>query len=367
MKNYYEEKFDSLFTEFDPKKALEKIENDSDFDYILVDWIMPELDGVDFIKKLKEKDLEKCPKIIMVTAYEEDNLKDKLREEKVSINNILRKPFTPSSIYDALVSLDQLNKKNNTKDMLIQNNSSINAKILLVEDNEINQTVCEEMLKRVGAQVVLANDGLEAVDMCRENHFDIILMDLHMPRMNGFDASKKIRTFDEKTPIIALTAAVMSEDRILSKEAGMQEHLAKPIDFDELFNVINKYLPSLVSIASPTIDEKNYLSNNHLDFEELLKRIGNEKLANELLKKFETTYTDYEKDLIENFETEEFSKSIHKLKGVSGNLALKALYKLSSQIEEENVINKKRELLDLLIIELREVMLMINKMENLFN
>ena len=355
----------SSYSCLNAKKALEKIENDSDFDYILVDWIMPELDGVDFIKKLKEKDLEKCPKIIMVTAYEEDNLKDKLREEKVSINNILRKPFTPSSIYDALVSLDQLNKKNNTKDMLIQNNSSINAKILLVEDNEINQTVCEEMLKRVGAQVVLANDGLEAVDMCRENHFDIILMDLHMPRMNGFDASKKIRTFDVKTPIIALTAAVMSEDRILSKEAGMQEHLAKPIDFDELFNVINKYLPSLVSIASPTIDEKNYLSNNHLDFEELLKRIGNEKLANELLKKFETTYTDYEKDLIENFETEEFSKSIHKLKGVSGNLALKALYKLSSQIEEENVINKKRELLDLLIIELREVMLMINKMENL--
>lgn len=355
----------SSYSCLNAKKALEKIENDSDFDYILVDWIMPELDGVDFIKKLKEKDLEKCPKIIMVTAYEEGNLKDKLREEKVSINNILRKPFTPSSIYDALVSLDQLNKKNNTKDMLIQNNSSINAKILLVEDNEINQTICEEMLKRVGAQVVLANDGLEAVDMCRENHFDIILMDLHMPRMNGFDASKKIRTFDEKTPIIALTAAVMSEDRILSKEAGMQEHLAKPIDFDELFNVINKYLPSLVSIASPTIDEKNYLSNNHLDFEELLKRIGNEKLANELLKKFETTYTDYEKDLIENFETEEFSKSIHKLKGVSGNLALKALYKLSSQIEEENVINKKRELLDLLIIELREVMLMINKMENL--
>ena len=355
----------SSYSCLNAKKALEKIESDSDFDYILVDWIMPELDGVDFVKKLKEKDLEKCPKIIMVTAYEEDNLKDKLREEKVSINNILRKPFTPSSIYDALVSLDELNKKNNTKDMLIQNNSSINAKILLVEDNEINQTVCEEMLKRVGAEVVLANDGLEAVAMCRENHFDIILMDLHMPRMNGFDASKEIRTFDEKTPIIALTAAVMGEDRILSKEAGMQEHLAKPIDFDELFNVINKYLPSLVSIDSPTIDEKNYVSNNHLDFEELLKRIGNEKLANELLKKFETTYKDYEKDLIENFETEEFSKSIHKLKGVSGNLALKALYKLSSQIEEENVINKKRELLDLLIIELREVMLMINKIEDL--
>ena len=345
------------------KNALEKIKSDSDFDYILVDWIMPELDGVDFVKELKEKDLQKCPKIIMVTAYEEDNLKRKLKEKDVSINNILRKPFTPSSIYDVLISLEESNKSNFTKDTENQDNYSINAKILLVEDNVINQIVCEEMLKRIGAQVVLAKDGIEAVEICRENNFDIILMDIHMPRMNGFDASKSIRTFNDKTPIIALTAAVMNEDKILSKEAGMQEHLAKPIDFDELFKVINKYLPNLISIDT-SIDGKNYISNNHIDFDELLKRIGNEKLANELLKKFESTYKDYDKELNENFQTEEFSKSIHKLKGVSGNLALKTLYKIISEIEEENIINKKRELLNQLIIELKEVMLMINEIEN---
>jgi CheY-like chemotaxis protein len=179
----------------------------------------------------------------MVTAYEEDNLKEKLKEEKVSINNILRKPFTPSSIYDALISLEESNKHDYIKNIEVQNNCSINAKILLVEDNEINQTICEEMLKRVGVQVFLANDGIEAIEMCKENHFDIILMDLHMPRMNGFDATKNIREFDEKTPIIALTAAVMGEDKILSKEAGMQEHLSKPIDFDELFESFYKFLP----------------------------------------------------------------------------------------------------------------------------
>ncbi|WP_368030868.1 response regulator [Arcobacter sp. s6] len=345
------------------KNALEKIKSDSDFDYILVDWIMPELDGVDFVKELKEKDLQKCPKIIMVTAYEEDNLKRKLKEKDVSINNILRKPFTPSSIYDVLISLEKSNKSNFTKDTENQDNYSINAKILLVEDNEINQTVCEEMLKRIGVQVVLAKDGIEAVEICKENNFDIILMDIHMPRMNGFDASKSIRTFNDKTPIIALTAAVMNEDKILSKEAGMQEHLAKPIDFDELFKVINKYLPNLISIDT-SINGKNYISNNHIDFDELLKRIGNEKLANELLKKFESTYKDYDKELNENFQTEEFSKSIHKLKGVSGNLALKTLYKITSEIEQENIINKKRELLNQLIIELKEVMLMINEIEN---
>jgi signal transduction histidine kinase/DNA-binding response OmpR family regulator len=344
------------------KKALEKLENESNFDYILVDWIMPELDGVDFVKKLKAKNLEKCPKIIMVTAYEEDNLKEKLKEEKVSINNILRKPFTPSSIYDALISLEESNKHDYIKNIEVQNNCSINAKILLVEDNEINQTICEEMLKRVGVQVFLANDGIEAIEMCKENHFDIILMDLHMPRMNGFDATKNIREFDEKTPIIALTAAVMGEDKILSKEAGMQEHLSKPIDFDELFEVINKYLPLLVSNDTKE-DEKNHISNNHLDFDELLKRTGTTKLANELLKKFASTYNNYEIDLKETFETEDFHKNIHKLKGVSGNLALKTLYRISNEIEQESVINKRRELLGELIVELNEVIILINGIE----
>jgi response regulator RpfG family c-di-GMP phosphodiesterase len=187
-------------------------------------------------------------------------------------------------------------------------------------------------------------------------------MDLHMPRMNGFDATKNIREFDEKTPIIALTAAVMGEDKILSKEAGMQEHLSKPIDFDELFEVINKYLPLLVSNDTKE-DEKNHISNNHLDFDELLKRTGTTKLANELLKKFASTYNNYEIDLKETFETEDFHKNIHKLKGVSGNLALKTLYRISNEIEQESVINKRRELLGELIVELNEVIILINGIE----
>ncbi|MDY0052097.1 MAG: ATP-binding protein, partial [Aliarcobacter sp.] len=126
------------FSCLNAKNALIKLEKNPNFDYILVDWIMPEIDGIDFIKKLKEKDLEICPKIIMVTAFEEDNLKQKLKEQNVSINNILRKPFTPSSIYNTLISLENSNKNNYKKERDIKPDCIINAKILLVEDNEIN-------------------------------------------------------------------------------------------------------------------------------------------------------------------------------------------------------------------------------------
>ena len=341
------------------KDALLKLENDTNFDYILVDWIMPELDGVDFIKELKKRNIENCPKIIMVTAYEEDNLKEKLKEKEVNVNNILRKPFTPSSIYDVLLSLEQTNK--HKLDNKEQNEYHINANILVVEDNQINQIISEEMLKSFGITVSLANDGIEAVDMCKNNVYDMILMDLHMPRMNGFDAAKSIREFDKNTPIIALTAAVMSEDKELTREVGMQEHLGKPIDFDELIRCINKYIPKSISTKDNMQEDNNSKNTDkkelveHLNFDELLHRIGNKNLAFELLNKFANTYNDYKKDLEKSFNTEDFDKDIHKLKGVSGNLSLNALYSVCIEIEIEEDIVKKRVILDKLLIELKEV------------
>lgn len=337
------------------KDALEKLKKEDDFDYILVDWIMDDIDGVDFIKQLKEERLETSPKIIMVTAFEEDNLKLKLKEEKVKVNNILRKPFTPSLIYDAIINFEETKKRNYIKNKEETQKITIDGKVLLVEDNDINQVICEEMLKRIGLKVCIANDGLEAIKMSKENNYDIILMDLHMPKMNGFDSSKAIREFDKLTPIIALTSAVMDEDKILTKEAGMQEHLSKPIDFDELVKTICLYLPDLINREKKQISETNLLLK-HLDIDELLKRIGSEDLANELLEKFALTYKDFGRDLINKFDDKDaFFKDIHKLKGVSGNLALKILYNKCVKIEEETNIENKKIALNEIILELKNV------------
>ena len=344
------------FSCLNAKDALVKLENDLNFDYILVDWIMPELDGVDFIKELKKRNIENCPKIIMVTAYEEDNLKEKLKEKEVLVNNILRKPFTPSSIYNTLLSLENTNKqKSNVSNK--ENNYYIDAKILVVEDNNINQIICEEMLKSFGVTVTLANDGIEAVDLCKKNQFDMILMDLHMPNMNGFDATKNIRQFDKQTPIIALTAAVMNEDKVLSEVVGMQEHLSKPIDFDELIKYINKYIPNLVSLKRNI--KKEILLDEHIDFDELLKRVGKITLANELLLKFANTYDNYDCNLNINLQKIEMENEVHKLKGVSGNLSLKKLYAICIEMEKEENIENKKIILKRLLDELKMVITII--------
>jgi len=114
--------------------------------------------------------------------------------------------------------------------------------LLLVEDNDINQLVASERLKQMGFMVTIANHGFEAVEMVKENHYDAILMDLQMPIMDGYEATQKIRTFNADIPIIALSAAVMKEDRERSLASGMNEHIAKPIDKTLLHEILTKWL-----------------------------------------------------------------------------------------------------------------------------
>lgn len=119
---------------------------------------------------------------------------------------------------------------------------SAEGNILLVDDNEVNQLVGQASLEQFGLNVVIAENGLIAVQKAQEQKFDIIFMDLQMPVMDGFKAAEKIREFDKITPIIALSAAVMIKDKERSKEVGMNEHLAKPFDLNQLKEIVRKYL-----------------------------------------------------------------------------------------------------------------------------
>lgn len=130
----------------------------------------------------------------------------------------------------------------------LEENSSLgdnqNIEILLVEDNDLNQLVASERLKQMGLHVTIANNGLEAVELVKNHHYDAILMDLQMPIMDGYDATRHIRAMEGKgsIPIIALSAAVMQKDRELSLKAGMNEHIAKPIDKALLREILSKWL-----------------------------------------------------------------------------------------------------------------------------
>lgn len=238
--------------------------------------------------------------------------------------------------------------------------------ILLVEDNSINQIVAVGILESLGLSVDIASNGKEAVDKVKTQEYDLILMDIQMPIMDGFEASRKIREFNKEIPIIALSAAVMQEDKEKTKSAGMNAHLEKPINQEKLYETLSLYLkekdikekPSILKAKEQEkLKEEDLLDDYYgVDIEELKDRIGdNKELIKRLLLNFCNEYSNPEdKFNIDNIESESFSKAIHSLKGVSGNISLKSIFELSKKIHDCDEITKKAELTPQLIELLKE-------------
>ena len=208
--------------------------------------------------------------------------------------------------------------------------------ILVVEDNEINQEVLSMMLENVGATVELANNGADGVQRFEVNRdkYDVILMDLQMPIMSGYEAAAKIRELDTEIPIIAITAAAMIEDKQKVLAVGMNEHLSKPVDSRQLYEVLGRYFEQKLKKVE-TFKEK--FDSVVLDLRALHKNLTSSELVDKLLQKFlkqlEGEFSDIDKTLIAN--EENAAERIHTLKGISGNLAATQLYKTCEKIDKK--------------------------------
>jgi len=314
------------------------------FDFILMDWHMPKLNGKEAIKKIYEmaqnKEIKKdIPSILMVTAYskEEVDLND------IQIDNFLSKPITSSTLFDALAKVKKGVVRKTIKAVQRELPNLKGLKILLVEDNEINQEVASLLLEKVGAEVFIANNGLEGVEKYQANQglYDLILMDLQMPVLSGYDATKQIRSFDTNIPIIALTAAAMIEDKQKVLEVGMNDHLGKPIDSNELYRTILKYCKPEESLTieklvkNETTNQEQNSTQMVLDKEFLQKTLSNQALIQKLLSKFLKQLNTEFKQLVQKIRDKEegAAADIHALKGVSGNLGAKALYAICQKID----------------------------------
>ncbi len=239
--------------------------------------------------------------------------------------------------------------------------SLIGSRILLVEDNKINQIVAVGVLEELDLHVDIANNGKEAVEMIEAGkEYDLILMDLQMPIMDGFEASRRIKKINANIPIVALSAAVMKEDVLKAAEAQMSAHLAKPIDHDELVATLLKYIKSKKSYPQDLKLKENkeniddYSTEFYgVDSQELKNRIGDKpKIIKQLISKFCEDYKDAEKIFdISKIGTDEFNRSIHSLKGVSGNISLKKIFKISDEIHKTIDIQVKKNLIPELIKE----------------
>lgn len=239
------------------------------------------------------------------------------------------------------------------------------AKILLVEDNKINQIVVEGLLEELDMEVEIASNGQEALDKVKNKHFDMIFMDLQMPVMDGFEAAKTIRLMEgcKHIPIVALSAAVMQKDKELTSKAGMNAHLSKPIHKEELEASLLEWIPPMHPLQIAATDTKQSDETSEMfpciqgiDCKELIDRIGTDpqKMKRYLLY-FVQEYGNLSSKLDKiTVESEAFNTIIHTLKGASGNLSIKKVYEYASAIEESKERAERKMLISSLLGSLEE-------------
>jgi two-component system sensor histidine kinase/response regulator len=279
--------------------------------------------------------------------------------DQVGLDGFLIKPVSPSVLFDAIMQVfdERVLKPPTAAERLVQEaeaqKSLRGVRVLLVEDNEINQQIALEILAGADVEVSLATNGQEAVQAVRENPFDAVLMDIQMPVMDGYKATQVIRSDPnfQELPVIAMTAHAMAGDREKSLAAGMNDHITKPIDPEELYRTLEKWIDSSV-VAEPvkapaegegvrvtTADEAEELPElAGIDVEDGLRRLlGNKKTYRRILMKFRKDFqavADTIKTLVSEENYTEAEILAHTVKGAAGNIGAQGLQEAGAALEK---------------------------------
>jgi len=225
------------------------------YDVVYLDWRMPGMDGMDTARRIRSLGLDCPPMLMMVSAYGRDEL---MREaEAAGIENVLVKPVKPSTLFDCTIDVlaarrrEAMNRAPAAPAAVPQPPACLatirGARVLLVEDNDINQMVATEILQDAGMVVDIAENGEDALRMVQQSYWDLVFMDMQMPVMDGVTATREIRKIArlDGLPIVAMTANAMERDRRLCLDAGMNDALIKPIDPQALWAVLLRWIPPL--------------------------------------------------------------------------------------------------------------------------
>ena len=348
------------------EQALAKLEvADPPYDLVLMDWKMPDMDGIETTRRMRANEkLATMPQVLMVSAYGREELRE--AAEEVGIRAYLVKPVNPSALLDAtLEAFGHHVERGLHKGHGAQAADHLRgAHLLLVEDNEINQQVATELLEQAGLKITIANHGREGVDIlgAQQDSFDGVLMDIQMPIMDGYSATREIRKDArfKKIPIIAMTANAMAQDRQQALDAGMNDHVAKPIDIKELFEVLGKWidvpeqrrtetgLPAHESDTDTFSGEQTAAMEvpelEGIDTQGGLKRVGgNAELYLKILRKFRDSQADAVERIraaVKAGDKDTAQREAHTLKGLAGNIGAQALYQ-SAERAERLLVNKE--------------------------
>lgn len=335
------------------KMAKKAVDDKDPYTIILMDWSMPGMDGLETTKKIRDIPGLPVSAHILVTAFGHMFQNECLEPEL--FDAILTKPVSASQLHDALLDVISLTPKT------IHNNSTVQPdwqqsgmSILIVEDNIMNQEVMNDLLSAVGFNVRVAGNGAIAINKIEENMPDLVLMDIQMPVMDGLVATKKIRELDryKNLPIIAMTANAFSEDKQLCIEAGMNDHLSKPIEPEKLYQTLNLWLPETSKSSEVTktthnqnTEEfyKNFTNENLLDISGLNVDLalgylmGSYDILVRELTRFKTQHFNdisiLRECLSKNNHKEAF-RLAHSLKGMSATLGLTEIQSAAAELEK---------------------------------
>ena len=318
--------------------------DDRPFKLLLLDWRMPGMDGIECLARLAGRaGRHAAPTVLMVTAFSRDQAERQLQARQLQVAALLHKPVTPSTLLDAcLVALGRPavhSRRSERRQELLQARQAglAGARLLLVEDNAINQELACDLLQRAGIVVDVAADGQQALAALERARFDAVLMDCQMPVMDGYEATRALRLRAElrDLPVIAMTANAMAGDREKVLAAGMNDHVAKPIDVDELFATLARWVRPR---AAPTVDQASASAPPPgLDTRAGLAAVrGNEALYRRLLAKFRQREADFEarlRDARSHGDAEAAIRCAHDLKSVAGTLGMPALQRAAEALE----------------------------------
>ncbi|MBF0382753.1 MAG: response regulator [Magnetococcales bacterium] len=361
------------------------------FQLVLMDWEMSGIDGIEATKQIKSLPNHSPPFIVMVTAHGRE--KAVQQSSNIGVNALLTKPVNRSMLFDTIMDLfghqvkgSILAQDNRVDFSAIENLGG--REVLVVEDNEINQEVAAKILEDADIVVTLADNGIHAMEILKTREFDAVLMDIHMPLMDGYETTLAIRNkpqFD-KMPIIALTANALKEEKDRCQEVGMNDYVSKPIDVNLLYKALARWITSPappsssfsvtgVSNSNNDAGEDGFIFPENLqgiDIAEGLKRLGNsKKLLRSLLFKFKKNHNDCLLelgDLLESDNLIEIKKLTHTIKGVSANLGALELANRAKLMEEEAAVADSTERLKLMLepfeISFKQLMDSISLLEN---
>ncbi len=320
---------------------LERADKEDPYRLVLMDWQMPGgMDGIEASRRIKEHPgLTNIPAIIMVSSYGREELQREVA--MAGLEGYLVKPVSESNLMGSIVAaLGEDGEQDETMSapgaQPVGENSLAGARLLLVEDNEINQQVARELLEQRGIQITIAENGEQAVAAVKQHSYDGVLMDIQMPVMDGYEATREIRRDSQyqSLPIIAMTANAMASDREKTIEAGMNDHIAKPIDVGAMFQVLERWIeiPETRRAAQvqETVSDEASPADNALpelpgiDTIAGLARVGgNARLYRNILLKFRDSQADAPAQIalaLQDNDRSTAERLAHTLKGVAANI-----------------------------------------------